>query len=461
MRELLSRASFANSSISINSKINIPKHITVNGFGDCNGLDHLEDPMKNWEEGVRAGVSFIILIIIAGTLFHILPTQSDKFIALVIVVTGVAIAIYLKVSNQKEECNCGVLLVLTATAAIVFAIALHGNKLGNYMIIALVGVVALSVPLILAVTSRTNLGSRLDNGEIRKAIVISLTIVYIILLVVSFYNASVEGASESNQGVASYSEINKENGSVVKEHIYTISMTNISAYALELNLSGSTFILKPKANESSGAMIPLSENSTGGIVDVIPAQALADFNKNFLYVYLIIILFYFGSRSWENNKTDNVVREFLNKYTSSKSTNTLNTEDIIKFRYAVGDIGDREFAIMIRNLGIGGIKIKNVSLKDDNATLEISNENRMNGMVIKNISIIEDGKEQVKEQLDSGYNFDPNQQKSITLKMKGNAINGKMYHIKVLANKADSDEKEYTHEDPSPTSENAKLGAID
>jgi uncharacterized membrane protein len=232
------------------------------------------------------------------------------------------------------------------------------------MIIALVGVVALSVPLILAVTSKTNLGSRLDNGEIRKAIVISLTVVYIILLVISFYNASLEGAEESNSGVASYSEINKENGSIVKEHSYKVGLTNISAYALELNLSGSTFILKPRINGSSGGLIPLTENSTGGIVDVIPEQALADFTKNFLYVYLIIILFYFGSRSWENNKTDNIVKDFLTAYIEPKlkadnSGAALNTEELIKFRYALGDIGDREFSVMMGNLGlIGGIKIK-------------------------------------------------------------------------------------------------------
>jgi hypothetical protein len=402
-----------------------------------------------------------VIVVSLGLLDFLPIPHLDRFVALVVVIVGVAIAIYLRSSKQEKDCNSDILLVLTAMIAIVFAIALHGDKLGNYMIIALVGVVALSVPLILAVTSKTNLGSRLDNGEIRKAIVISLTVVYIILLVISFYNASLEGAEESNSGVASYSEINKENGSVVKEHSYKVGLTNISAYALELNLSGSTFILKPRINESSGGLIPLTENSTGGIVDVIPEQALADFTKNFLYVYLIIILFYFGSRSWENNKTDNIVKEFMTKYIDSKlkdgnSGTALNTEDLIKFRYALGDIGDREFSVMIGNLGPGdGIKIKSVSLSPDGgdnvARLTISNENKKRGMVIKDISITNMNRESVRTEdplAEREKKFDPEEQKIIEVKMKEKAKESEKYHIGVIADiSSASDEHEYKYTD--------------
>jgi hypothetical protein len=393
-----------------------------------------------------------VIVVTLGLLDFLPIPHLDRFIASVVVIVGVVIAIYLRSSKQKDECNSDILLVLTAMIAIVFAIALHGDKLGNYMIIALVGVVALSVPLILAITSRTNLGSRLDNGEIRKAIVISLTVVYIILLVISFYTASLEGANESNSGVASYSEINKENGSVVKEHSYTVGLTNISAYAFELNLSGSTFILKPRVNESSGEMIPLTKNSTGGIVDVVPEQALANFTKNFLYVYLIIILFYFGSRSWENNKTDNIVKEFMTKYIDSKlkdgnSGATLNTEDLIKFRYALGDIGDREFSIMIRNLGPGdGIKIKSASIESDgNVKIKISNEYKLNELAIRSISINSDPivplSEGTKEKID------PGQEKEIQEKIAKEKVKADTkYNIKVIADIAGtSDQCDYTY----------------
>ena len=87
--------------------------------------------------------------------------------------------------DNRDFSTSDILMVLIAMIAILFALAFHGQK-ADFLIVSLAGIIGLSVPLVLALSSKVNLGSRLDSGEIRKAIVISLTIVYIILLVVSF-----------------------------------------------------------------------------------------------------------------------------------------------------------------------------------------------------------------------------------------------------------------------------------
>lgn len=136
----------------------------------------------------------------------------------------------------------------------------------KFLIIPIVGIVSFIIPLILAFSSKYNLGTKLSRGEVRKSIVISFTVVYIILLSLSFDKTT---------------------------HLATNVTSNITA----LNVTAQT----------------------------VPIQAIGNFTQNFLYVYIVIIGFYFGSRLGERIKT----------FTELKDLDPL---DIAKKRYAMGDI---------------------------------------------------------------------------------------------------------------------------
>jgi len=120
------------------------------------------------------------------------------------------------------------------------------NKIATYkfLVIPIVGIVSFVIPLIFAFSSKYNLGTKLSRGEVRKSIVISLTVVYIMLLSLSFDKTT---------------------------HLATNVTSNITA----LNITAQT----------------------------VPIQAIGNFTQNFLYVYTVIIGFYFGSRLVERIKT--------------------------------------------------------------------------------------------------------------------------------------------------------------
>jgi hypothetical protein len=86
-------------------------------------------------------------------------------------------------STGVNACNCTILSTIIVVAFLGWTLHIFGRDM---YIIPLIGIACLAIPLILSVSSDYNLGSKLDSGEIRKSIVISLTIIYIIFLAISF-----------------------------------------------------------------------------------------------------------------------------------------------------------------------------------------------------------------------------------------------------------------------------------
>ena len=152
-----------------------------------------------------------------------------------------------------------------------------------FLIIPIVGVVSFIIPLLLSFSSKYNLGTKLSKGEVRKSIVISLTVVYIILLSLSFYQTTYEPAT-----------INvTSNTSMITTNLTTFNVTS----------------------------------------ETVPVQAIGNFIQNFLYVYIVIIGFYFGSRLGERIKM-------------FKELKDMEPLDIAKRRYAMGDIDYETFEKM-------------------------------------------------------------------------------------------------------------------
>jgi hypothetical protein len=385
------------------------------------------------------------------------------------------LAVYKECASADDDHSdfnvSGILMVLIGMIAILFAIAFHIAK-ADFLIVSLAGIIGLAVPLVLALSSKVNLGSRLDNGEIRKAIVISLTIVYIILLVVSFNSTNIlykNNNTSATDNSVSFREIVLVNESVKSDHRYVVYLNGTNGgFVVKNNSSGFSFAFSPQINGSSGN-IPLGENST-----MIPEQALANFTSNFLYVFAVIILFYFGSRAWETSKTDDKVKTYLTSLLNppkegpenNNSTGTttipkpaacptpLKAEDIISLRYALGDIGDREYKGMMKNMErmSGGIRIADVDFDTKESKIEISvfNANRTRDLMVEDVVVKseEDGKNIVKQDdFKELKTLDrivfAGGTKDILIKVSGVPPWGSMYHIKITDSIGDTDEGDY------------------
>jgi len=144
--------------------------------------------------------------------------------------------------------------------------------------ISAIGIISFVIPLWLSF--KWDLGTKLSKGEIRKSIVISFTIIYLILLLLS-YDRTMDLATTNNT-------------------TFTIITLNATA------------------------------NATA---QTVPIQAIGNFTQNFLYVYIVIIGFYFGSRLGEQVK---MLKELSN----------LHSIDIVKRRYAMGEIDFKTFGKM-------------------------------------------------------------------------------------------------------------------
>ena len=185
-------------------------------------------------------------------------------------------------------------LIIGAKGSIGGHICSAWNEIGSYWII-IVGLLSFFIPLVLSFSKRLNLGTRLSKGEVRKSIVISFTVVYIILLVQSFVKTGDLAASNA-----------------------TITATITAA----TNVTNNTFVI-PSLNATTQA---------------IPIEAIGNFTQNFLYVYVIIIGFYFGSRLCEHFKA----------FEALKGVDPL---DIAKKRYAMGDIDSTTFKRIKNDFG--------------------------------------------------------------------------------------------------------------
>jgi len=148
-------------------------------------------------------------------------------------------------------------------------------------VIFMLGILSFIIPLGLSFYSKCNLGTKLGKSEVRKSIVIALTVMYIILLSLSFAGTS------------------------------DMPATNVTHY--------NRTIVNSTSNTTT------FENAT---IQTIPSTI--NIIQNFLYVYVVIIGFYFGSRLGERIK---MLKELKN----------LNALDILQKRYAMGEVGGTVF----------------------------------------------------------------------------------------------------------------------
>jgi hypothetical protein len=146
-------------------------------------------------------------------------------------------------------------------------------------------ILGLAVFLWLALGTVWNKKSKLgdlDNGEIRKAIMVAFTVIYIIMLPYYFFNAYMPAA-------------------------INISKTNASE--LVILPSGQLHTINVTANS-------------------VPSASVNDLLRNFLWVYIVLIVFYFGSRT-------------IDGYTEAKRIEQLKGSDaaeVVRTQYARGKI---------------------------------------------------------------------------------------------------------------------------
>lgn len=160
--------------------------------------------------------------------------------------------------------------------------------------IAGIGIASFIISLGLSATN-FNLGIKLSKGEVRKSIVIAFTVVYIMLLCLSFDKTA------------------------------DLATANNTTFNIVIH--------------DADALSTLNNNTTLNAIatQTVPAQALENFTQNFLYVYILIIGFYFGSRLGE--------RAMVLKYLK-----TLHSMDIARRRYAMGEIDSGAFDEMKERL---------------------------------------------------------------------------------------------------------------
>lgn len=139
--------------------------------------------------------------------------------------------------------------------------------------------------------------SELDNGEIRKAIMVVFTVIYIIVLPYYFFNAYMPAA-------------------------VNLSTTNASE------------LVTPKTSNQI-----MSYNTS---INSVPATSVNNLLGNFLWVYMVLIAFYFGSRT-------------LDGYTEAKRIESLkgsNPVEIIKTQYARGKIDEATMRDQLKRLEV-------------------------------------------------------------------------------------------------------------
>jgi uncharacterized membrane protein len=235
-------------------------------------------------------------------------------------------------------------VVLLVTALAFFLL----NEGHPSLILPVVGVASFAIPIVLSFDDRYNLGTRLDNGEVRKAIAVALTVVYIIMLSLFFINVTLpqQPGNVSDQKDISC-VVSGENALILPlliqpaaaENQSNSTTTPVNDTTNQTDTSNSTPALAG-TNESGGAEVCAqgTNNSTvESMIGKIPASALGDIYRNFLYVYILIIGFYFGSRVFEDFAGVRMTKELKG----------FDPEDLLKKRFAMGEISDDDYRTRI------------------------------------------------------------------------------------------------------------------
>ncbi len=242
-------------------------------------------------------------------------------------------------------------IILAITIIIIFYLFITNDL---FYIIPVLGLASLIIPLFLSLSPEYGM-YKLNTGEIRKIIVLSLTVVYILFLSLSFHQALVQpkmGASNyvanltmTNDGdkasqIGIYANISSSNEVIFLPQKIS---TNFSKYETQV-------ILIPAANFTSiaGKAVPMPVGNASSGSSMVPLDAISTFSSNFLYVYLVIILFYFGSR-------------FIDERNSNKNIEKFKDGDPVKvaeLRLALGDIGSKEYEEIMRQFKSQGVTRK-------------------------------------------------------------------------------------------------------
>jgi len=263
------------------------------------------------------------------------------------------ILIFVGLISSKHKCELMIIITIAVSAILCYKIYFSEKLIemnGHYLLVAIAGIAALIIPIILSISSNSNLGSKLDSGEVRKSIVISLTIIYIIFLVMSFeqtlneqqpatggkylLNVTYDEKANNTSQKFIYLDINSTSEGVLQV-IPVTATANVSNGTIQI-----TPLLpqKPGTGNESGGMIPLTgDNGTS-----LPTDAINSFTKNFLWVYALIISFYFGSRIWEDRADKSVFNEYISEIIKSEKR-FLDPLDIAKARLSLGELGPREY----------------------------------------------------------------------------------------------------------------------
>lgn len=241
-----------------------------------------------------------------------------------------------------DDCGKTKIVIFSILDLTVVAIAyLHYYFKMDILILPIVGAASFTIPLVLSFCDEYNLGTRLDNGEVRKSIAISFTVIYLILLSLIFFNVTLSPVSGNNSS-----------SEVVKLSI-SVNATNNGPEAQIASDAGST--------DDATAGSEDSQNDTVITLGQIPSYAVKDLPTNFLYVYIIIIGFYFGSRVFEDFAGAKMAKELKD----------VKPVDILKKRYAMGEISHEDYLERI-------VKLNNpceidIAFSKDKKTIRITN----------------------------------------------------------------------------------------
>jgi len=220
------------------------------------------------------------------------------------------------------------ILTVSALLVIVPSILYMFHVLTFAQFVASIGIIAFIIPIILGFSERFSLASRFGNGEVRKAIVISLTIIYIALLSTYFFEVTLP----LSKGML--------NNTSHMENIFNITKTA----GLNKTIAGGNWSITQ--------------------INQIPTEALRDITTNFLWVYAVIIIFYFGSRAWESVAETNMIKEL-------KDVSPL---ELAKRRYILGSISSQDYKAIQGAINEQGLTLVDIKHKDkDNYILFIRN----------------------------------------------------------------------------------------